>query len=195
MHCQYNTRVVARPAATAMDRNAAPSPLTLLLELGQAFHSTLELEPLLASILKQLQSAVRSEGGSIWLLDEARTRLECTHAIGPGTETVLHKTIDAGDFLAVYAANNGEAIKIDDASVDNVVTRHFGEIVRLRTRNTIIAPLVARAEVLGSLNVINKLDAPTFSNDDRALLEALAGHAAIAIHNAQLYERQQRNSH
>ncbi|MGH2524525.1 MAG: hypothetical protein ACRDH2_18620, partial [Anaerolineales bacterium] len=60
----------------------AVSPLALLLELGQAFHSTLELDPLLVSILKQLQSAIRGEGGSVWLLSDDETELQCTHAVG-----------------------------------------------------------------------------------------------------------------
>jgi putative nucleotidyltransferase with HDIG domain len=172
----------------------ASNPLTLLLELGQAFHSTLELDPLLVSILKQIQSAVQSEGGSIWLLNDARTELQCTHAIGPGAEEVHRRVISAGDFLSAYAASGGQAIRLDNLTDDSPWARQFASSARARTRNIIVAPLVARAEVLGTINVVNKLEAAAFTAADQELIGALAGHAAVAIQNAQLYERQQRSS-
>ena len=47
------------------DSTPTSSPLARFVKLGQAFHSTLELNPLLDSILKQLQSIVRCEDSSI----------------------------------------------------------------------------------------------------------------------------------
>jgi len=168
----------------------APSPLALLLELGQAFHSTLELDPLLVSILKQLQSAVRSESGSIWLMDEDQTELRCTHSIGPGSEEIIGKVIAAEKFLWVYNAVAGRALKVDDVSRDKEWTIHFSAYIRPNSRNLIIAPLVARGELLGTISVVNKLGHAVFSGMDLELLSALSGHAAVAIQNAQLYERQ-----
>ena len=181
------------PSATLADGPATvPNPLTLLLELGQAFHSTLELDPLLVSILKQLQSAVQGEGGSIWLLNEDETQLTCTHAIGPGAEQVTGQTMPANMFLAAYTAVAGQAIKIDHLG-DSEWAADFAGYFRRQTRNSIIAPLLARGDLLGTLNIVNKLGADTFANDDLALLSALAGHAAVAIQNAQLYEQQVQN--
>jgi HD-GYP domain-containing protein (c-di-GMP phosphodiesterase class II) len=170
----------------------APSPLALLLELGQAFHSTLELDPLLGSILKQLQSAARSEGSSIWLLDEDKTVLRCTHAIGPGADQLINKVVPAELFLRVYKALSGKAIKVDDFANATGWITHFREYFRPHTRNLIIAPLVARGELLGTINVVNKLGPFAFADEDLELVAALSGHAAVAIQNAQLSERQSR---
>ncbi len=168
----------------------SPSPLALLLELGQAFHSTLELDPLLVSILKQMQSAVRSESGSIWLMDEDQTELKCTHSIGPGSEEIIGTVMPADKFLWVYNAVSGRALKVDDVARDKEWTIHFSAYIRPNSRNLIIAPLVARGELLGTINVVNKLGHAPFSGMDLELLSALSGHAAVAIQNAQLYERQ-----
>ncbi len=170
----------------------APSPLALLLELGQAFHSTLELDPLLVSILKQLQSAVRSESGSIWLMDEDQTELRCTHAIGPGSDEVIGRVMPAEKFLWVYKTVSGKAIKVDDVAHDQEWVTHFNDTIHPSSRNLIIAPLVARGELLGTINVVNKLGPTAFSSPDLELLSALSGHAAVAIQNAQLYARQSR---
>jgi HD-GYP domain-containing protein (c-di-GMP phosphodiesterase class II) len=172
----------------------APSPLALLLELGQAFHSTLELGPLLQSILKQIQSAVRSESGSIWLMDDQQKELRCTHALGPGAESVIGRVMPAEKFMWVYHANAGKALKVDDIAADRQWTIHFGEYLHPNARNMIVAPLLARGELLGSLSVINRIGMNAFSGMDLELLSALSGHAAVAIQNAQLYERQQRTA-
>ncbi|MGH2523125.1 MAG: HD domain-containing phosphohydrolase, partial [Anaerolineales bacterium] len=161
--------------------------------LGQAFHSTLELDPLLVSILKQLQSAIRGEGGSVWLLSDDETELQCTHAVGPGAEEVVGRVLPAQKFLAAYTAARGESVKIDNAS-NSEWTAEFHQYFRRQARNVIIAPLLARGDLLGTITIVNKLGQRTFSQDDLALLSALAGHAAVAIQNAQLYERQLRNS-
>ena len=168
------------------------SPLALLLELGQAFHSTLELDPLLVSILKQLRGAVSSEGGSIWLLNEVKTELKCTHAVGPDAEQVEGRVIAADKFLATYTATPGNAVRLDDVASDPAA--HIAGYVRRKTRNIISAPLAAGGDMLGVINVVNKLGPTAFSEDDLALLAALAGHAAVAIQNAQLYEGQRRNA-
>jgi len=167
----------------------SPSPLTLLLELGQAFHSTLELDPLLASILRQLQSAVRSEGGSIWLLDNDQKELRCTHALGPDAESMIGKMMSAERFLSAYHAAAGAVVKIDDVPRSEWF-EHYADYFRARARNVIIAPLVARGDLLGTINVVNKIGPLAFADDDRDLLGALAGHAAVAIQNAQLYKQQ-----
>jgi HD-GYP domain-containing protein (c-di-GMP phosphodiesterase class II) len=172
----------------------APSPLALLLELGQAFHSTLELDPLLVSILKQIQSAVRSESGSIWLMDEAQQALTCTHAVGPHADDLIGRQFSAEKFLWIYSAASGRAIKVDDVAGDKEWVTHFSEYIRPETRSLILAPLEARGDLLGAVSVVNKLGQAAFTGMDLELLTALSGHAAVAIQNAQLYDQHRRSA-
>src|SRR5713101_2928085 len=94
------------PLAAIDHSTSAPSPLARFVELGQAFHSTLELDPLLDSILKQLQSIVRCEGGSIWLLNIEQSELQCTHAVGPDADRLLGKSIAAGEMQFFHRGND-----------------------------------------------------------------------------------------
>jgi HD-GYP domain-containing protein (c-di-GMP phosphodiesterase class II) len=169
------------------------NPLALLLELGQAFHSTLELDPLLVSVLKTMQSAVRSEGGSIWLLSEDRQRLTCTQCIGPEERDLLGESLPADDLRQFFQANQGRAARLARHEPVSEAAQYLSEWVRADTRSLAAAPLVARGELLGLVTMTNKLEAPGFSAAEAELLHALASHAAIAIQNAQLYEQQKRN--
>ncbi len=49
-------------------------------------------------------------------------------------------------------------------------------------------PITSPAGVIGGFYLTEKIDAPDFSDQDVALIELLAAHAAIAITNARLYE-------
>ena len=171
-----------------------PSPLSLLLELGQAFHSTLELDPLLGTILRQMQSAAYCEGVSIWLLDETGVRLVCTHAVGPDAEALIGRSMSAADLEPADTSILDRAIKIDDTTSQAEARNYLVDDFWRRARDVIVAKLVARGEWLGTLVVANKLGQAKFSEADRALVAALAGHAAAAIQNAQLYEQQRRNN-
>src|SRR3954451_15868378 len=54
------------------------------------------------------------------------------------------------------------------------------------------APVATREHVFGNLYLAEKRDAPEFSEDDEAILVALAAAAGVAIDNARLYERSRR---
>src|SRR5215217_1667631 len=53
-------------------------------------------------------------------------------------------------------------------------------------------PVTIRDQVFGNLYMAEKRDAPEFTEDDEAILVALAAAAGVAIDNAQLYERTRR---
>jgi signal transduction histidine kinase len=50
-------------------------------------------------------------------------------------------------------------------------------------------PIVARGNVAGAFYLTDKEGAEAFSDDDQALIETFAAHAALAIENARLHER------
>jgi hypothetical protein len=142
-----------------------PSPLSVLLELGQATNTTLDLDPLLVSILRHVQRAAHGEGAAIWLLDDAHAQVICTHGVGPEAEGQVGRSMPASDLLTPQRG----------------------------ARNRTLAALVAHGERLGALVVSNKPGRPPVSDADGALVAALAGHAALAIKSARLYEEQRRN--
>ncbi len=50
-------------------------------------------------------------------------------------------------------------------------------------------PILSKGDVVGAFYLTDKLGAVSFDEDDQALIELLAAHAAIAIDNAALFER------
>lgn len=170
-----------------------PTPLSLLLELGRAFGATLDLDPLIVSILHHVQSVAQGERASLWLLDEAQSNLICTHAVGLETDRQVGGSLPVADLQAAGIWAAARAIKIDDVASYAGATK-FLNATRSPVRNLILAVLVAHGERLGAIAVANKLGQTSFSEADRALVAALAGHAALAIRNARLHEQRDRSN-
>jgi HD-GYP domain-containing protein (c-di-GMP phosphodiesterase class II) len=169
------------------------NPLNLLIELGQAFHSTLELDELLLSILQFLQNTIESEIGAIWLMKSDQTEIECRSAIGPGAEGLVGHISEAGKFLVAYLDQPTNCLRVDDLARAPDWARPFAEPVRLQARNLLFVSLVARNELLGQVGLFNKRGEPAFGEADAELLSVLADYAAVAIQNALIYDQEHRN--
>ncbi len=168
---------------------------SLALEIGQAFRSMLELDPVLLSILKQMQSAVTSEGGSIWLLNEAETEIKCAHAVGLQADKMLGSGMRARKFIAAYRTVSGRLMKADDSFQPKWMdAKAYRNYFSIDIRNMICIPLMARGKLIGEINAANKIGQPTFTRSDRDFIGELSRYIAIAIQNTQLYERQNRTS-
>src|SRR2546425_4242378 len=110
--------------------------------------------------------------------------------------------------LAGYAAVTGEPLVLDDAyfrppDVEYSINRSFDERYGYRTKSMLVIPMKDHKEtVIGVLQLINRkrdfeavLAAPAdverqvvpFSRRTVELVTALAGQAAVAIENSQLY--------
>jgi HD-GYP domain-containing protein (c-di-GMP phosphodiesterase class II) len=164
---------------------------SLLLKLGQAYQSMLELDLVMFSILKGLQNSVHGEGISIWLLNEEETELECTHAVGLQAAKMLGRLMRAKKFAAIYRTMSAKKMSFDEVShtkwMDSKVHLDF---FCTDSENIIIIPLVARRELLGLIIVMNKIGGSAFTREDRELVNHLSVDIAIAIQNTQLFERQ-----
>lgn len=98
----------------------------------------------------------------------------------------------AADLQAAGIWTGALAIKIDQVA-GHAEAMRFLDQSQSQARNLIFAVLVADGERLGALVVANKVGPGSFEDADRALVAALAGHAALAIRNARLHEERDRS--
>jgi diguanylate cyclase (GGDEF)-like protein len=90
-----------------------------------------------------------------------------------------------------HVVETGKPLLLNDASACEYSVRVAGTA---DIEESIIAvPLNYGARVIGAI-VISKLGLHQFDEDDLRLLEVLAGHAAVALENANLYEAQRREA-
>jgi HD-GYP domain-containing protein (c-di-GMP phosphodiesterase class II) len=168
-------------------------PSDLLLEIGQAFYSMREFDLTLDSTLKQIQSAVNSEDGLIWLVNEAETEIKCAHAAGTQTIKIKGNVMRAKKFFAAYRSVSGRLTQTDDPYPSKWMdAKAYRNNLNIEVRNQISFPLVARGKLIGEIDMLNKIGEDNFTSADRRFVSTLSAYISTAIQNTQLYEQRNR---
>ncbi len=99
-------------------------------------------------------------------------------------EQVLRsETFPVGEGVVGRVAATGKAELIADAATDRRIVKH--DDPALAVKSVIAVPLIFRARFFGVLAVTNPADGLPFSATDFSLVQSLAEHAALALHNAE----------
>jgi diguanylate cyclase (GGDEF)-like protein len=143
---------------------------------------TLNLADNLVEVLRKANEFVPSGGGAI-LLDQPRKpglltspALTFIAAFGSQAEELLGTQVDMPEAVAskVYSSGKSHWLKLGE---NPVVAAHYGD------HSLVAIPIRIGDEVCGVLELIDRSEADTFSQDDINLLEIFADYISIAIRN------------
>ncbi|HEY3122097.1 MAG TPA: ATP-binding protein [Vicinamibacteria bacterium] len=182
----------------------------LLLSLVQALNSTLELDAVLEEVLDSVVRITRAERGFLLLADDeddagrypmieglrlrvARRKGEPAPLVVDGISTsVLRRAMAGGDTVATSDAQLDPSL----AGAESVILGELRTIVCIPLRPS--APdqdePAEPPKPLGVLYVDNQESSAPFRPESLRTAEALARHAALAIQNARLFERERRTT-
>jgi two-component system sensor histidine kinase KdpD len=165
--------------------------LTTILRAGRAVASTLSLQDVLQLILLSAQELLGATEGSVMLFDEEKKKLRISASVGLAEEAASRE-IPVGEGVAGWVAEFREAV-ILRGDITDPRFRRFVPKDR-KVRSAMSAPLWARAEPVGVLNVSVSEGDREYTEHDLRALTVFAEHAAIAINNARLYQREREAS-
>ena len=148
----------------------------------------LELDPLLSSIVERAVELLSGDGGSLQLCDYANRQLKVE--VARGLDALTGLVFAFGEGLTGRIVETGERLVVNDY---RAWPEHSPQLevepFRSQLGAVVGTPIKGQDDrVLGALNVFAKPAGRTFSEHDAMLLDSFAGRAAIAIHNARLYQ-------
>ena len=162
--------------------------LDFLLEVSSATAETLDLDRLLANVAEIIGRVLRYDLFAILLYSERTRSLRIRHAVGHREELVSKLSIALGEGLTGAAAARREPVLVGDVRSD---PRYLNAVDAVRTE--LAVPMIARKRLVGVIDLQStRLNA--YSEYDRALLRLIAGRVGVAIDNARLYLRVERNN-
>lgn len=150
-----------------------------------------DLNTLLARIMEESKQVATAEACSLMLYDVSTEELYFEVAIGEsGDQEALKREIrlGMGEGIAGAAARNRQSINVHDAKSDPRFFRFADETIRFETRSILAVPLVDRDELIGVIEVVNKVGGPHFTETDLHVMEIFGGLVATSIANARLIE-------
>ena len=160
--------------------------LKILMEVSKIINTTMDLQELLNSIMESSKDVLSAEGSSLMLIDEKTNELFFNVTTGAGKDKLKEIRIPKGKGIAGLVAQTNKAINVEDAVNDPRIFKQADKTTKMVTKNLIAVPMHVRDKVVGVLEVINAKDRACFDEYDVELLQSLADHAGIAVHNRDL---------
>ncbi len=177
------------PPASGPPRLGDREKLASLLEISRAMGAEIDLNALLKLIMRETTRALGAERSTLFVLDAARDELWSKIALGLEDREIR---IPSSQGIAGFVARTCRRVNIPDAYADSRFNPEVDRQTGYRTQSIVAVPVRTSAgDLLGVLEVLNKVGG-VFSVDDEEFLEALASQAAVALHNAQLYDELRR---
>ncbi len=137
------------------------------------------LEEALSGSLEIIVKALNSEAGAIWMLDPKTDRLSPVFHIGPAD--ISNISIENGFGIEGLVTKTGKSVFVSDAAADDRFDGTVFDDNGLSTRTMICVPLNNMHDVIGCVQIVNKLDGGFFDAEDMQLCERMASLAAITI--------------
>jgi HD-GYP domain-containing protein (c-di-GMP phosphodiesterase class II) len=157
--------------------------------LSRALSEILDLRKLLDLICRESVDVFKTNSAFLWLLEGGE--LVGFSAYGSGADQFIGMRVPIYDphLLGARVARERKPILINDApnstGVDQTMTKLFD------IKSMMGIPLIKGAHVLGSLMIMDSENPQRFNLQDLKMASIFGGHAALAIDNAQLYEKAQ----
>jgi signal transduction histidine kinase/DNA-binding response OmpR family regulator len=159
--------------------------LETLTSIGRSVTAVLDLDQVLTKVVEAAVNLTGAEEGSLLLLDEQSNELTMRASKNFEDSFVRTFRLRSQDSLAGYVIRTGEAVLLDQNSPQKIKTAYL-------VHSLVYVPLKVRDRVIGVLGVDNRRAGRAFTRHDQRLLQALGDYAAIAIDNANLFARTER---
>lgn len=154
-----------------------------LFSLSKGLTSILDFRFVLDSILRMTCELLGGSFGILTLYEDKSQELIAKSIYGANPYIMPHLRFREGEGTTGWIGEHKESIMLDEIDRDDKKTEF------LSIKNLIGVPLIVKDRLIGTIEIANKISAPQFSSSDLMLLSTFAGQAAIAIENANLYER------
>jgi GAF domain-containing protein/FixJ family two-component response regulator/anti-sigma regulatory factor (Ser/Thr protein kinase) len=165
-----------------------------LLHIEQAINSSLELDPTLHTIVEMMAQLMGVTQSGIILFDE-EYKCGCLTAEYQEVENASVGELEIpleGNLSIERILATREPLAIYDAENDSLLESIRDVVRQRRMKSILIVPLITKGRVIGTIG-FDAIEAPRrFTEEEIRLGQILAGRAAIAIENAQLYNAAQR---
>jgi len=155
-----------------------------LLRVANALSSELDLDSLIQTIMNKASEIVDADRATLFLIDSETKEL--WSKVAHGAKEIR---FDMSQGIAGKVAVSGKTLNIPDAYEHPLFNKAIDVKTGYRTKTILCVPIRnTEGKVTGVTQVINKRSG-VFSVIDEQMLTAFSAQAAIALENAQLYER------
>lgn len=158
-------------------------------EISMDLGTHLDKRTLIPKILELARQIFNAEGVSLILLQENQPFLYFSNVLGDKESEIENMMIPLDErSVAGWIVINQRPVISNDVSTDFRHSKVVDETTQFITRSIIGVPVKYGKNVLGVLEAVNKKDGG-FTQNELEHMKILASHAAIALKNAEIYDK------
>lgn len=166
--------------------------LAASVEVSRSLSTILEPSQLFSEVVQQVNDTFAYYHTQIYLLNEEGSHLQMVGGTGDAGRRMLANghNIEVGKGLVGHVAKTGDAVLVTDVTQAKDWLRNP---LLPDTKAEIAVPIKLGDSMLGVLDVQDD-EVDGLSSQDEELLQAIANQVAVAIRNAQIYERTEKQA-
>ncbi len=186
--------VTSTSGATSSSSVSNTLDLEAILKASHTISSEIELEKLLASLLRIVIENAGADKCVLMLLRDDRLLIK--GSMSQRTQPVVLQRIPVEDSqdiphkLIYKVKHSNQTVVLVDATADPLLAND-SYIVRQQPKSILCSPILHQSKLMGILYLENNLVRGAFTSDRVELLNLLCAQAAISLENARLYEQAQ----
>jgi len=144
-----------------------------------------DLNSLLTNIIDSATRLCEGEASCLLLMNKETGELYFEVSLGGAGMEVKRFTVKKGEGIAGWVALHNKSIIVDNVENDSRHRRDISKELKYAAKNMLAVPMRVKDECVGVIEIINKKNGKTFSQEDLEWLEIFATQAGIAVVNAQ----------
>jgi len=167
--------------------------MATLQESSSAILSTLNLEDLLDVIVSKLVDVANLDRACIFLANKNNSSLVLIHAVGIDKKLIsqfkgYEIPLDKIDNIIARSAHSKDPVFVEN--VETLALNPDNQLLKtLKPKSFILVPLNVRDEIIGIMVGDNSRHRNFVHETDKTFLKGFANHIAMALDNANLYEK------
>jgi sigma-B regulation protein RsbU (phosphoserine phosphatase) len=164
--------------------------LSNCIDIANLINSELSIGKILSNVMETTKKTFSADAISLLLIEKTTGDLTFQIALGDvGDEIKEIYRLKKGQGIAGMVAKNGIPLNIEDVYQHPKFFKKYDKKTNYRTRAMLCAPLKVRGEIIGVIQVINKLAKPfIFSHEELEMLITISSSVAIAIETANMHK-------
>lgn len=177
--------LAAQNASHYIQAQAQTKRLAYLNEIGSALTRSLDLDQVLRVIIEAVNTLLQTELTSVFLIDEHTNELVLRHSTKGNAEIRLSYPWQG---IAGWVASEDKPALVNNTQSDARHLRQIATETGYEAHSILCVPLKVEGQVIGVVEVLNKIGGQQFTLQHQAQLVDLTKWAAIALHNARLFD-------
>jgi HD-GYP domain-containing protein (c-di-GMP phosphodiesterase class II) len=168
--------------------------LEIMLQICRAIGRILDPDELIGQVMTHVTAAFNADRSTLFLHDEQTHELWSKIAQGlSGAMKEIRIPDDHG--IAGHVFQRHASLRIDDTFEHEQFNRKVAESTSYVPRSMMVVPICHRPQYYAGVIQVMHEKVGYFTDDDMALLEAIAVQVGVSLENARLYDAQRRQFH